>query len=805
MSYDYVKGDEPVPGYRMIQFLGAGGFGKVWKASAPGGTEVALKVIALGGVHGRKEFRALQLVKKVRHPNLIPVVAFWLKDEHGEILDDALTGQDDLPMADTAALSQAASRTMVVPEETPAEPAELIIAMGLGGQSLFQRLEECQSQGAEGIPIDELLNYMEGAAEAIDYLNRPIHDLGAGQAAIQHCDIKPQNLMVVGGATQICDFGLSRVMGAVRSTMAAAGTVAYAAPECLIDGKPSPTTDQYSLAITYFELRIGALPYGSETFAGVTEAVIKGNLDLSKLPDAEQAVIRRATLREPQKRYSSAVVMVQALRAAVSGDQIAPTGSARRIPVFTILVAAVVLAAGGFFGVQRVIRNRADVAREGGGAAVKAPAVEAEPDEPPLEKVPGGGGESDRSRMGHDDGPPDAAEGTRPQADQSMPDERIGAIVELLEQGRYKEAIDKATNAIADNPDEARLFRLRGKAYLKTEAWQEALDDFGDATAIQAADSDTVDRGMAYLGMDSFPEASESFAQALKNDPSNSDARFGMGLLGLRQEDFEEAVAVFEDLMARADAPQYASRKEYAGAYLERGTGFLVQGLQEEDDGKLDRAIADFRQGARHDPDDFRLHSRLAAIYMFQGNWSEAVACLDKALAIEEDAADYVSRGRAHQGLENLDAATKDFVRAAELKPENGNAHYLLGERYRNQKEYSDALEAYTKAIGNHAKTEDALFDLAHAHFWRGVCALALDRLDEAAGDIDEALDQPQADELRDIGPTLDALADAFARQRRYAEAIRWAKRAIKAAVDPDQRAEYESKLKKYPAQPPDA
>ena len=82
---------------------------------------------------------------------------------------------------------------------------------------------------------------------------------------------------------------------------------------------------------------------------------------------------------------------------------------------------------------------------------------------------------------------------------------------------------------------------------------------------------------------------------------------------------------------------------------------------------------------------------------------------------------------------------------------------------------------------------------------------MALDRLDEAAGDIGKALDGPDADELGDIGSILDGLADAFARQRKYAEAIRWTKRAIEATVDPDQRAEYESKLKKYPAKRPDA
>ena len=118
--------------------------------------------------------------------------------------------------------------------------------------------------------------------------------------------------MRVGGATQICDFGLSRVMGSIRATTATAGTIAYAAPECLTHGKPSPATDQYSLAVSYFELRTGALPYETETFVGVTNAVLEGKLDLSRLPAAEQEVIRRATSPEPGDRFASASQMVRA-------------------------------------------------------------------------------------------------------------------------------------------------------------------------------------------------------------------------------------------------------------------------------------------------------------------------------------------------------------------------------------------------------------------------------------------------------------------------------------------------------------
>ncbi|NQT35858.1 MAG: hypothetical protein HQ581_00125, partial [Planctomycetes bacterium] len=158
MAQNYSAGDEPVSGsgYRLIEFLGRGGFGEVWKAAAPGGTEAALKIIRLGGAEGRKEFRALQLVKKVRHPNLVPINAFWLKSADGSVLDEAFTDLDELPVAETTAQPVRATMT-AMPETRGSDPAELIIAMGLGDQSLFERLEQCRAAGLPGIPGDELL------------------------------------------------------------------------------------------------------------------------------------------------------------------------------------------------------------------------------------------------------------------------------------------------------------------------------------------------------------------------------------------------------------------------------------------------------------------------------------------------------------------------------------------------------------------------------------------------------------------------------------------------------------------------
>jgi len=222
MARTYSAGEEPVPGsgYRLTEFLGRGGFGEVWKAVGPGGTEVAIKMIPLGGMEGRKEFRALQLVKRIRHPNLVPTIAFWVRDASGTTLDDAVVSQLDLraPTVDENGFRA----TMALPPGSGAQAVELIIAMGLGDISLFDRLQQCRAAGERGIPAEELLHYMDGAAAAIDYLNRPIHDLGSGPVAIQHCDIKPHNIMIVGGAAQLCDFGLARAIGAVRMASAMA-------------------------------------------------------------------------------------------------------------------------------------------------------------------------------------------------------------------------------------------------------------------------------------------------------------------------------------------------------------------------------------------------------------------------------------------------------------------------------------------------------------------------------------------------------------------------------------------------------
>jgi len=355
----YNVGDEPVPGYRLIAFLGRGGFGEVWKATAPGGTQVAIKINSLQMRGALKEFRSLMLVKKIQYPNLVPIQAIWLKNEQGEILAESVFDQVD---------GEGATATGTVTTETMEfvprpEPAQLVIAMGLGRKSLADRLEECRKQGQQGIPVEELIKYMQDSARAIDYLNSPIHEGDDGLRAIQHCDIKPPNILIVGDAAQVCDFGLARQTNDLRETSLALSPV-YAPPELIKTNSPSRSTDQYSLAISYLELRTGLLPFPPHaTQHSVIQAHLSGDIDVSKLPVAERRVIKRAIALDPEDRFPSVTEMVTELRAAAG---LTPVVEKRSLWSWWTAAAAVLALVGTLVAVQFMGVGTRDVALPAG-------------------------------------------------------------------------------------------------------------------------------------------------------------------------------------------------------------------------------------------------------------------------------------------------------------------------------------------------------------------------------------------------------------------------------------------------------
>jgi hypothetical protein len=279
-------------GYAVIKRLGSGSFGEVWRAEAPGGVEVAIKIVhrPLDHKEAQRELQALELIKGLRHNYLLQTQAYWSLEDR------------------------------------------LLIVMDLADGSLRDRLQHCRGQGKTGIPVDELLTYFREAAEALDFL----HD-----KQVQHRDIKPDNILLLGRHVKVADFGLARLQrGVSMVTATGSGTPAYMAPE-IWNNKVHYHSDQYSLAATYAELRLDRRLFPGDNLAELMMATLQATPNLAPLAKAEQEVLHRALAKDPNDRYPTCREFVQALEEAVH-----PKEKPEPRPGSRILLWAVVLTAG---------------------------------------------------------------------------------------------------------------------------------------------------------------------------------------------------------------------------------------------------------------------------------------------------------------------------------------------------------------------------------------------------------------------------------------------------------------------------
>lgn len=272
------------PDYRLLQLLGKGSLGSVWKALEVDGTPIALKLIPCADATiAAAEIRAIQLIGSVRHPLIAGV------------------------------------------DQVLCHGAYVVMLMKPADGSLADLLDVYQTDCGTGIPADDLCPMLSQVATALDYFNARQHGLDGKRTGLQHCNVKPSNLLLFGDTVKLSDFSMWAPVTATVKLPRRVGALDYLAPE-VFRGWLTDQSDQFSLAVSYCQLRSGRLPFPKVMPPGTYH--LRPSPDLDMLSPPERPIIARALATVPTDRWPSCTEMIERL-----GRTTAPAGKSSPLPV----------------------------------------------------------------------------------------------------------------------------------------------------------------------------------------------------------------------------------------------------------------------------------------------------------------------------------------------------------------------------------------------------------------------------------------------------------------------------------------
>jgi serine/threonine-protein kinase PknK len=263
---------DQVPGYRILERAGEGGFSVVYRALQERlDRVVALKVLSVDAVDAdtmRRFERECQITGRLTgHPNVVTV------------LDTGMSSN-----------------------------GRPFIAM-----DYFERGSLRDRLAREGpLPLPDVLRAGVKIAGAL---------AATHEAEVLHRDVKPQNILVSRyGEPALADFGVARLVGSSEATHTNAFTPHHAAPEVVNGEPPGVTSDVYSLASSMYQLLAGGPAFkggGADGIGPLMMRILNDPPPPIQRPDVPPQVfevIARAMAKEPAKRYPSAVAFATRLQ-----------------------------------------------------------------------------------------------------------------------------------------------------------------------------------------------------------------------------------------------------------------------------------------------------------------------------------------------------------------------------------------------------------------------------------------------------------------------------------------------------------
>jgi hypothetical protein len=206
--------------------------------------------------------------------------------------------------------------------------AKLHTAMRTGNQVVMVM------EFVDGTSLSEVLQHGPLApATAAAYAAEVLDALGYAHArGVIHRDIKPANIMLTsGGQIKLMDFGIARVQANrhLTQTGSTVGSLSYMSPEQIKGSEPDGRSDLYSLGITMYEMVTGRRPFlGDSDFqimsAHLQQAPMAPIEVIPGIPTALSDIILMAIEKDPAARFQSAEAFRGALSSAFPAA-VAPT------------------------------------------------------------------------------------------------------------------------------------------------------------------------------------------------------------------------------------------------------------------------------------------------------------------------------------------------------------------------------------------------------------------------------------------------------------------------------------------------